>query len=428
MQYTYVDVWQDRPEIQIYPDYTVIDGREYTDIWISNEAAEKFRVNAFDFKTAYNIVSNSSGNFASGVGTINGVPIYHVGNNNVSQIQRYDTTGVFDLGDGTVKIQEDGAFNSINVSTYPNKTPNYTFQTSWVTSYMPFTGQLKYVSPNVKFLSKNSRGNAVENNLPNWSFTSDPFSYSYVSQEIPADQALTQDTGMMIRVPSDDGNGNRYFDTWLHDNPEFDQGEPVTIDVNLDPTIETKLDDLLDIIIPIIPMINNNLGGVTFVENHTEPAPQPDTLLPDTYWSQLENKLDQIRQTIQNLTPDFSSIIQAIQTIPSAITQAVTNITQPIVQAINNLGDTILQDIETGPIKLLDKLLDVLRSLFFPILATLKSFLGIWHYVVEWVNNITVPFAWIFGIMSTTSSVLISPIYALIAGSIVIAVYRRFGR
>ena len=66
--YTHMDAWQDRPEIQIYPDWTVIDGQPYTDIWISNEAAEKFRIDAFDFKTAYAITSNSQGNIASGAG------------------------------------------------------------------------------------------------------------------------------------------------------------------------------------------------------------------------------------------------------------------------------------------------------------------------------------------------------------------------
>ena len=336
VQYTYLDAWQDRPEIQIYPDYTVIDGQEYTDIWISNEAAEKFRVDAWDFKTAYNIASQSNGTFAQGVGEYDGLPVFNVGNEYITQSIEYPyQSGNFDFGNnGRVQISN---------------------STDGKTAYLYYTygSQIAYNRPELNFPIK-LRGRYANNDINvqyqynNWStwsnltkspgwptFVSQPFSYDYVAQTIPANEQLPSDVGMMIRVPSDDGNGNRYFDTWLHDNPEFDQGEPVTIDVNLDPTIETKLDDLLDIIIPIIPMINNNLGGVTFVENHTEPVPQPDTLLPNTYWSQLENKLDQIRQTIQNLNPDFSQIIQAIQTIPSAITQAVTNITQPIVQAIN---------------------------------------------------------------------------------------------
>lgn len=426
VQYTYVDAWQDRPEIQIWDDYVTIDGVKYTDIWISNEAAEKFRVNANDFKTAYNIASQSSGTFASGYGTIDGVKAFNIGNNTIrtQAITIPNVNGDYTYGNGRIQVATDGSYKRLY---FLPSTGNNKFITGVPTGTFPNDIYYQKIGQQVVY------GHAVDTNdtdrtvqmAGNMSVVRDPFSYDWVSQTIPADEPLPSDTGMMIRIPSEDSQGNKWLGDFLTDYPEFNQGEPVSIDVNLDPDIMNKLDDLINIIAPIIPIINNNAGDVTFVENHETPTPPaPDTLLPDTYWSQLENKLDQIRQTIQNLTPDFSQIIQTIQTIPSAIQQAVSNITQ----TISNLGDTILRDIEEGPIRLLDKLIDVLRTLFFPILATLRGFLGIWHYVVTWMSNISSPFAWIMGLMAGASPIMVSPIYALIAGIIVIAVYRRFGR
>jgi len=422
VNYTYADAWQDRPEIQIWDDYAIIDGVKYTDIWISNEAAEKFRVNANDFKTAYQIASQSSGTFASGTGELEGTKIFNVNGEERSQTTIMPTTG------GDAGAYYTRPFSSTQFNQYwwdGASASNYTRPKTSDHYWMSITRNGNDINGQVK--CNDGQGGLIYagtiRNITQYYDDTD-FSYTWVAQQIPADEPLTSDTGMMIRIPSEDSQGNKWLGDFLTDYPEFNQGEPVTIDVNLDPDIMNKLDDLINIIAPIIPIINNNAGDVTFVENHDSPAPVQDTLLPDTWWSTVENKLDEIRQTIQNLNPDFSQIIQSIQTIPSAIQQAVSNITQ----TISNLGDTILRDIEEGPIRLLDKLIDVLRNLFFPILATLRGFLGIWHYVVTWMSNISAPFAWIMGLMTGASPILVSPIYALIAGIIVIAVYRRFGR
>ena len=64
LTYSVQEMWEDKPTIQIWDDYITIDGVTYTDIWLSNEAAKKFKVNAYDFQTAYSIASNSNGTFA----------------------------------------------------------------------------------------------------------------------------------------------------------------------------------------------------------------------------------------------------------------------------------------------------------------------------------------------------------------------------
>ena len=434
VNYTYMDAWRDRPEIQIWPDYTVIDGQKYTDVWISNEAAEKFRVDAFDFKTAYAITSNSQGNIASGIGHVGDVPLFNLDGTSQSQNMIISDNGTYNTGGYSV---------SWSGGSGPSSYKDYAMTLTTPSGYVRGPSSIRVYSDHQRAArfrdygggywiyeggALNPRTNTISpaDSVPVEQNTLDltPFDFNYVSTDIPANQQLPSDTGMMIRVPSDDGHGNNYFDQFLTDNPEFNQGEPVSIDVNLDPDIMMKLDDLIDIIAPIIPIINNQAGDVTFIENHTAPEPQPDHLLPDTYWSQLEHKLDEIRQTIQNLNPDFSQIIQQIQTIPSTIQTIGGN----IINTIQNLGDTILQDIEQGPIKVIDKGIDLLKSIFLPILTLLKNALGIWHYVVEWLGNISAPFTWVLGIMSSTSGILMSPIYACFAGAIVIAVYRRFGQ
>lgn len=88
----------------------------------------------------------------------------------------------------------------------------------------------------------------------------------------------------------------------------------------------------------------------------------------------------------------------------------------------------ILEDIETAPVKVYRSALEVLKTVFAPILLLLRSVIGLWHYVVEWVQAITPVFSSFFGLMSGTSYYMVLPIYAGIAGPIVIAVYKRFGK
>ena len=75
----------DRSSVYVRPGFVEIDGVSYTDIWLSNDASQKFRVNAFDLETAWNIVSNSNGTYASGVGYLDGIPMFDVDGNARSQ-------------------------------------------------------------------------------------------------------------------------------------------------------------------------------------------------------------------------------------------------------------------------------------------------------------------------------------------------------
>ena len=63
--------WLDKSEIKIDRETVIIDGVSYDDVWLSNNAAEKFRTAGLDFKSAYNIASNTEATYAEGIGYVN---------------------------------------------------------------------------------------------------------------------------------------------------------------------------------------------------------------------------------------------------------------------------------------------------------------------------------------------------------------------
>lgn len=409
LNYSYVDMWEDRPQIQIYPDYTTIDGKNYTDIWISNEAAEKFRVNAFDFITAYEIASQDNGTFASGYGTVYDIPLYSTANNSfTSQHYISEAPSAFAFGDvhGNTTFASTNYYNWVwsdtdgTVTSTSNNRLNTSSTDQSIDAYIHGTyNNYGIVQSSTGTLK--ARWNTQNINRPTSSVIHAPFSYDWVAQNIPADTPLPSDTGMMIRVPSADDHGNRYFDDFLIDYPEFDQDQPVTIDVNLDPDIMNKLSDLIDIIAPIIPVINNNFGDVQFIENHETPAPVPDTPIIDATVPQVINP-----------------IINEITNYGDQITEQIPN----IIESIPNITE-ICNNIDTAPYHDLDTGLDRLPSFFLPFITDLRSALGIWHYVTEWLAQISTSFAFVSGCLVGTS--IMTPIYAAIAGFMCIKIYRR---
>ena len=67
-----------RSTIVVNPAAITIDGVVYSDIIISADATEKFRVNAFDLETGWNIASNSNGVYGRGVGLFADIPIFNI--------------------------------------------------------------------------------------------------------------------------------------------------------------------------------------------------------------------------------------------------------------------------------------------------------------------------------------------------------------
>ena len=451
--------YMDKSTIKIYPDTVEIDGVLYSDIWLSYDAADKFRTEGLDFATAYSLASNTNATYASGVGYVENVPIYNISGSNRSATYYFDfPTSVsqsnynpYQVGNYHVDCYYTAYTPPLQSKIYTGSSPGSFNSWGNLNLGLTRTAYIRYYNGQYKWYS-----DAGFNMGPNGALTSAPFQFDYTSGLIPA-TPLDPGTGMVIRVPSEHTNTthsdrNYNIPDFIQDYPDttdftFDFDPQTNPNYNVDLDINDALGDLITAIIAayLLDLLDD---PNTKIEYTVDPQPEPvvDDTIAETKYSILDHILQDIKDVLDDILETvedwFDAVKDVLDDILSQITQdlsAIKSFLQNIYNSLstiptllqtlfNDLADKILQDIEEGPIKLLDKLLDVLRTLFFPILATLKSFLGIWHYVVEWLSNISTPFTWIIGIMAATSSVLMSPIYALIAGIIVIAVYRRFGR
>lgn len=396
--YPWVPNWDDeildRSVVQIWPDYTTIDGVEYTDIWFSNEAAEKFRVNAFDFKTALNIASESNGTFAQGVGSYANIPIYNINNQYRSQTIQYPDYGTYETGDYDVVVRNTGSVANPNYATY------FTYNQSTSTFSKQSTTKpvnVYWYRLNNEWRIRNENSNVTKSADGTAPFVNSPFSFDWVSGTIPQDQILPSDTGLMIRVPSD----TQGLETFIENNINFTNQGGVNLDFELHPELQIAVDDLLDILAPIVPIVNT--GDIQFTVNHTEPAPAP---IPDV--PIIDATVPQVVQPIINEITNQGDIIN--QQIPQ------------IIETIPTIDD-ICNNIDTAPYHDLDTGLDRLPSFFLPFISDLRSALGIWHYVTEWLSQVSTTFAFISGCLVGTS--IMNPIYAAIAGFMCIKVYRR---
>ena len=404
LTYSVQEMWEDKPTIQIWDDYITIDGVTYTDIWLSNEAAKKFKVNAYDFQTAYSIASNSNGTFAQGTGTLNGIPFFDVNNEAVTQ---YKTQS-----NGAVPTTATIPDNSYGVTEYRQSPWMYKYylwgdiddvpkvrEVAGSNAQQEWSTFLKYDSINQR-IEQHGVQSGVDKGWyhywPSTHYDDTDFDFDWVSGTIPTETILPPDTGMMMRIPSNYARDLKHF---LVDNPEFGQPGGTEIDVDVDPDIMTKLDDLIDIIAPIIPIIR--AGDIQFTINHSEPTPVPDVPIIDAT----------VPQAVQ-------PIINEIQNQGDIISQSI----PPIIESIPKI-DEICNNIDTAPYHDLDTGIDRLPSFFLPFITDLRSALGIWHYVTEWLAQINTTFAFVTGCLVGTS--IMTPVYAAIAGFMCIKIYRR---
>lgn len=488
--------WQDyldQSVIEVRPNSVTIDGVQYSDILLGSEAASSLRASGLDFVTAYNILNNQNESvcYASGVGYVDGVPIYNINGSLRSAYYKGDVNSTFMMGDIIVSGE---LYNSSNYySRFTASNGNNVRVNAGGTIFNPYNF---WITTNSQFSSiymhrSRTYTGGVSGNLVNPPVDITPFSFDYTSGVI--DAPLADDDWLSIRVPtqySDPDSGITYnIQNIVNNYPSLPQGHTINVNPVLNPDFQNDINlgnDLTDLVNTILNLLHllKNTGGfaVNFVK-HTQPDPQPDpapvpdpdeipTVAPDpdsplqydtigdTDFSFLENLLRWIQSTINsfrvavqnqlhNLLQMFSSFqlafenaIQSILDFFQDILDGIHNIydmiadfLQDILDAIQNIDqilqdlfDNILDAIEQGPVKLWRSALNVLKTVFAPILATLKTFVGLWHYVVEWVGVILNPFLWFFNLMSGTSYNMVLPIYAGLAGFIVIAIYKRFGR
>lgn len=441
----------DQSVIQVRPDVVTVDGVEYSQILLGPQAAQSLRVAGLDFTTAYNILSNQSESitYASGYAIVDGVPIYKIDNVYRSPYYILGVPGTYNIGDGTYtvynynninnggRITVDGVSSSKN--TFPISRPVIGFIEKYSSSWRYYVAYLQANGSPANAAYRDNTDPVVDNT---------PFSFDYTSGII--DAPLAEDDWLVIQVPteySDPVSGNTYnINNIINNYPDLPQGREINIDPTLNPNFQNDIDlgngigDLINTILnllDVLPDFKFEFNKNVEPQPEPEPAPVPDPevipeidIIPD----------DPITpDTIANTDYDFlSKLLRWIQSTINNFRVATSNAFHNIQETLNdildsfqNIGD-IINDLptafETHLINTFKKALDVLKGLLAPIFLLLKNALGIWHYVVEWLALIAAPFAWIIGRFSSAGNGIMLPIYASIAGFIVIAVYKRFGR
>lgn len=457
------DSYIDQSVIVVRPDYVTIDGESYSEIWLGPDAADALRASGFDFTTAYNIVSNQSQavSYAEGQGYCAGLPCYLIDNEVVTPTYTFSGYGLAQLGDISVTVsQNTGSYPYLFHSDYNGVTAELTSKRS----ELPFNVRVRPSQTDGQMRAGSSVErvwNSARNytkTLPNSAVVS-PFEFDYTSGVI--DVPLDPEDGLLLRVPSSYDSGdpdspyNYDIPGYVNSYPDVNNtnGRELIFDPSLNPDFDVDLgigNALGDLITAVIlAKLADLLGNDSEViyapmpekdepvqPGIIDPLPDPDpapvdpvpgTTIADTDWI----KLDEILRWIQSTIDSIRHLTESLQTMLDSIFDAIQSVIQQIAEipeAIRELADKILEDIELGPSKLFDKALDILKTLFLPLLLPIRAMMNLWHYVVEWIQSISSPFTWIFGIMSATSANMVLPIYALLAGGICISIYKALGR
>ena len=435
-----------RSTIVVNPAAITIDGVVYSDIIISADATEKFRVNAFDLETGWNIASNSNGVYGRGVGLFADIPIFNI--DGVYRSQYYSVPlGSSSIGDISAYTTKSSP-TSLNSSLYFDYSGTSSrFGTSAISdSSFPVVGYFR--------VDSNTRRGYFTNGLRNsgtfLAYEDQPFDFDWVSGTVPAEQ-LPDGSQLHFLVPSEHSDSthtdtNYSIPELVNTYPRYNSpsGYTFEFDPSLNPDFDVDIDasDALGNIISAI--LAAYLAGLidtpsTVIEYTVdEPEPQPGVIDPlpdpkpvpedpvagttiaDTDWT----KLDELLRWIQSTIDSIRHITESLQTMLDSLFDQLQN----IIETLQSLPQQILEDIESGPSKVFRKALDILKSLFLPLLLPIKVMMGLWHYVVEWLASVNAPFVWIFGVMSGASANMVLPIYAALAGSICIAIYKALGR
>lgn len=451
-----IEDYFDRSILKIRNGSVIIDGVEYTDVWLSHEAADKFRVNALDFATAYDIASESSGIYASGAGHVAGIPMF-------SESGYKGVTPWFSIPPGmNTRLFYPAGIGSIGSSyssQYKYCTALYSYNGN---SYCIYNSSRIYDSPPSSVLYRlgfetsdtfpvgyvSIDGQEFRGGNGNLPFDFDSFSFDYTSSVLNPDP-LPEENGIVYRVPS--SVVNNYYNYYYGDSeskPDFSPSANFTFDADSPDGILASA-FLADIIAHAIESILSNGDSnvtVTYAPDPSDVQPDPDPqpgIIATTPYQDLKNDINRIIETIQEgriiqqtywnekwentIAPYFKLHFEELETWWQTIMESINPIKQNIDKIKKSLDD-LPDNLERHLIDTLGKGIDALKVVFLSLLGQVKSFLGIWHYVVEWLQSIATPFALFIGFLQNMSYTAILPLYACIAGTIVIAVYKRFGR
>lgn len=178
---------------------------------------------------------------------------------------------------------------------------------------------------------------------------------------------------------------------------------------------EGQVDDMFDLIGLFEDLTDSFLDGdVIFSEKVSDVPPSP-VPIPDTQLGQVP-----FDDWFDLFGSGVLSGLDSLSDIASSIGSSISSGVSSIVESISGIASESLD--------LVQSLFEGISSSFSDLFSDLKSSFGIWHYVVEWLSSISSSFSLFFGLLSSLSYSAVLPIYASVAGIIVITFYKRFGR
>lgn len=150
--------------------------------------------------------------------------------------------------------------------------------------------------------------------------------------------------------------------------------------------------------------------------------------------AEIQDTIDLVGQSAIDELEEQTGYLESIDTYGQSAVEELEGVNSGILglgdilsDILDSLGD-IAQAIETALVDVFMAFINGFELAFSDLLSALKSALGIWHYVVEWLASISGVFAFFWSIASGTSYYIVLPIYACVAAAICLAVYKRFGR
>lgn len=233
-------------------------------------------------------------------------------------------------------------------------------------------------------------------------------------------------------------------DTSILDDLPSGAGFEAVFPYNDEPDITSLIKSLADLI------LSDKRSDVEFQIVDDPPPVEPyDQTISDTSYTVLNETFQEFKEffgDIYDSITDFKEVFgDFVDSIASSWTEVFGDIYDTLVSWQESFGDAvgdildsltdikeafadIVEDIKNGDFQFIDGFWKNFQTPFLPFFNTIKQHLGIWHYVVSWLSSIRSVFSFFFGVLSGLGSPFTLPIYAAFAGTVVIAVYRRFGK
>lgn len=386
-----------------------------------------------EFVSAYSVTDNSSGSFV-GNKSFAGIPLYTRSGNNYSTDL---DIGTYPANNASITLSN-GLFTCIITRTDPycnyeffyNGVSSKSGQTRWGSGSWTLRLVIYADSNNVKIgviMDNNSFASLSSNNIGQVSNT---FNGTWDSNSINTG-VFDGYNAAKVKIP---------HNSWSPSDPtnwnvaEF--LEELTVKTVSDHASDIIIEDDSGPVPPPVPIPSTPLGdiptdewfdlfGLPVLEGQEEIHQDLQDFSSDVSegiddvigeLEDIESDVESIDTNIgigNGLLGDLKSIGQSIQSTLSSILSGVTDLVQEIVLSTETFIAGLLNSIMGG---------------FGGMFSTMREAFSIWHYVVEWVGSISTVFSWFWSVAGSTSYYIQLPIYASLAGAVVLAFYKRFGK